>query len=375
VPDKDLESVITRFRETRPYLWELVAIVVILALAINLLASAISGWLGNYFTLALGLLLGLACLVYVIYTRVRVNNFSIQIDAFFMANSETCEVVDIKDYEFANAFYRTYVAVRKENPVLGRQWQDEISGRHEERGSSDRLRIASEIAEYILLDRLSTHLTDYFNTPTLREDQLEVLFRKDVPDIVLSNRVLELISRDLEDRPWYKPGPDDDNFLPVSSYGPGGIYSRFDLTLPKGSTISRSSSGTLVIKSRMLTLELNAICDGYNYYVPFSFARYYLRIDPNEMEPLAVRFNIDAKIQRRFGLKPKEWPYYMWLESFVESTRKELGGKSFFEQISWSVTEVMIGILEKGGIFPATGRENRASNQSSDTSDGNGEPS
>ena len=375
MPDKDLDSVITRFRETRPFLWELVAIVVILALAINLLASAISGWLGNYFTLTLGLLLGLACLAYVIYTRVRINKYSTQIEAFFIANSETSEVIDIRDYDFANEFYRTYAAVRKENPALGRQWQDEFSSRHEDRRSSGKLRIASEIAEYILLERLSTHLTDYFNTPTLREDQLEVLLRKDVPDIVLSNRVLELISRDLEDRPWYKPGPDDREYLAVSSYGPEGIYSLFDLTLPKGSAISRSSSGALVIKSRMLTLELNVRCDGYNYFVPFSFARYYLRIDPNEMEPIAVRFNIDAKIQRRFGIKSKEWPYYLWLKSFVENARKRLDGKSFFEQISWNVTEVMIGILEKGGVFPTARRKSRASDHSSDISNDDGEPS
>lgn len=349
MPDRTVEMIFSRFQSARSYVWEIILLAVILALAIHLVGSDIYNSFKGVASLGTGLFLIVACLVYISYARVRANKYSVDLRAFFVMNEDTLELLDIRQYEFASSFYDTFRAISKENPAFDRQWRDQFA-----KGHKTDLRLASEISEYIILDHLSNHLADYFNTSDFAEDRIEELSRKDIPDVLLSNRVLELISRDLQDRPWYKPEPNDHSNRGqlVAVYGPDGIFSRFDLTLPNGSKVERSKSGSLIITSKMLTLELGIRCDGYNYGLPLSFERYYFRSDGGTLDAIGVSFKIQARLKRRFGLRSRDWPYYLWLESFIESAKSDMDADSFFRRISWNSLEIVMSILEQGGIIP-----------------------
>ena len=60
-----------------------------------------------------------------------------------------------------------------------------------------------EATEYYVLEKLSSHLTDYFNRPHFDEQELHTFARNDIPDVLLSNRFLELFSKPMEDRPLF----------------------------------------------------------------------------------------------------------------------------------------------------------------------------
>ena len=354
--DERIEELLARFQGIRSYMWQLVAVVVLLALAINLVSSVIYSRLGIYPSLALGLLLGAACLAYLVYSRLRRNSVSTPIRGFFVFKRDSAKLLYVPAYHLASEFESIASAAFKENPALERQWQGEIqqlfhSGKAVPPGGLMRpgyMRVATEIAEYILLEQLSVHLTDYFNTPSLEESQLETLKRNDIPDVLLSNRILELISRDLEDRPWYeeKSEPTSPDTVVTAVFGPGERYSRFDLTLPKGSTVQRKGPGSLIINSKMISLELSVkIGPDYNPVDP-SFANYYLgkRNDASVTEML-VRYEINAHIRRGLGFRIDSWRYYSWLESFIESVRRDFDREEFLRRISWESSEVLLRVI------------------------------
>jgi hypothetical protein len=273
MPDRTVNMVFARFQGLRSYVWEIILLVVILAFAIDLVGSDIYDSLKGVRALVVSIFLIFICVAYIAYAQVRANKYSVDIAGFFILHRSELSLLDIPEYRFASDFHDTYGAISAENPVFERQWRDEFARRPDgKRRTPSDFRLATEISEYIILELLSIHLTDYFNTDEFAEDRVEELSRSDIPDVLLSNRVLELISRDLQDRPWYKPdvaGPSDrSDGETVAIYGPGGIFSRFDLTLPKGSKVQRSKSGSLIIASKMLTLELNARCDGFGYGTP-----------------------------------------------------------------------------------------------------------
>jgi hypothetical protein len=357
--DQYLSEFLSRFRGTTRYIWQLVAVAVVLALAINLLASVIYIQLGTYPSLALGLALGAACLGYLVYARLRDNVYSTVVRGFFMVKDDFCTLVNVPGYSLATGFYGIGNAAFGENAALERQWRTELHERFDPDESRpghemNDMRVATEIAEYILLEALSTHLTDYFDAPSIEESQLETLERNDIPDVLLSNRILELISRELQDRPWYKP--DDDSspgrivlISPAETiaavFGPKGQYSHFELTMPKGSTVRRTSPGSLVINSKMVTLELTASIT-WNYGTPMSFERYYLnKPDDASLEAIEVTYAIKAAVRRRLGFRAADWNYYSWVESFIDSIKEDLDGEAFFRRISWDSVGTLLGII------------------------------
>lgn len=346
-----LNEILTRFRGTRRYIWQLLAVAVLLALAINLVASVIYAHIGTYPSLALGLALGAVCLGYVAFSRLQENTYSTTIRGFFMVRKDSRELVRVPGYALASRFETTATAAFNENSALERQWQAEIEQRLRPKPTKGRmkisdLRIATEIAEYILLDSLGIHLRDYFNTPPLKESQLDILQRDDIPDVLLSNRILELISRTLQDRPWFDPKRDSSaGGKIVAVYGPDGQYTHFDLTMPKGSTVQRTAPGSLVINSKMVTLQLSAHI-GLNYGTPRLFDEYYLNeSDRTALSDIEVIYRIHARIRRGLGLKVSSWRYYSWVESFIESARKRLDGQEFFKRISWDSTGALLSVI------------------------------
>ena len=357
--EERLKELLSRFQGTRRYVWRLVAVAIVLALAVNLLASVIFAHLGTYSALSLGLSLAALCLAYLGYARLRDNTYSVAIKGYYMLKGRKDEnLLSVPRYFLASEFHSIAEAIFKENPAFERQWTSNVQ---EWFTSLERLtlanpatfRIATEIAEYILLHCFSLHLDAYFNGSTLKESELQTLYRRDIPDVLLSNRVLELISRDLKDRPWYKPSNFKYGDVAVASFGPEGRYSQFKLTLPKGSTITRSGPGSLEIKSKMITLGLHVSCQGYLHNLEPLFVKYYLNIDdPMSARPwpMEIHYSIDAHIRRGLGIKSHRWPYYLWLESFINKAKEQLGAAEFMQRIAWDLTEALLAALETGGF-------------------------
>ncbi|MFC5823281.1 hypothetical protein [Nonomuraea insulae] len=255
---------------------ELIALVIALSLAVNLISSVLFDLWGARYSLFIGISVMAACFAYYVLAQTRERSYELNIEAAFASDWDSShKLLALPGYRFSEEFSMILNAVLGENAALRRQWISDPLGRS--RGSSTlhgnvsdtaSFRLAREAAEYVILRELSFHLDRHFNRGNFSRELLAQLNRDQLPSVLLSNRVLEIISRDIEDRSaMYRPVGSDEG----SEFGSAFHYAQFTLTLPKGSEMCRSANGALVIDSPALRLEILTKMNGANpYFYPFS---------------------------------------------------------------------------------------------------------
>ena len=85
----------------------------------------------------------------------------------------------------------TTIKIPQENIDEVRIEREERAAAKKNMATPDR-RLILEATEYFLLRMLSTHLTNYFNDEKFKEENLTKLERKDIPQVLLENRFLNL---------------------------------------------------------------------------------------------------------------------------------------------------------------------------------------
>ncbi len=156
-----------------------------------------------------------------------------QFEGFVVYNSEQNELVAVPRYEFSEDVMQYLKSAFTENPALKASWEREPLSKFRSREGNGSARLVIEAAEYFFLSRLATHLEDYFNQARFSKPQIRTYGRGDVPDILFSNRLLELFSRPMEEREAFM----DESFEEgpreiVAAYGADGYYEKFELVLP-----------------------------------------------------------------------------------------------------------------------------------------------
>ncbi len=156
-----------------------------------------------------------------------------------------------------------------------------------------------------MLENLSTHLADYFNHPDFEDEKLHTFARTDIPDVLLSNRFLELFSKPMEDRALFSA---ENSTIPHSAEvvmatgKDGAFYSRFDLTLPKGARVSRSNSNTVVVRTDRFTLVIDVDFGGFGAVIPYEYERHILGLDPHECHTYQIRVSFSMSFKRDMSL-------------------------------------------------------------------------
>ncbi|MFF0339679.1 hypothetical protein [Kribbella sp. NPDC004875] len=359
-------SILGNVREIRSSAIELVVLAILLALGINLISSTIFEAAGATLGAILGGALALGAAAFAAYRRLKSRTVCHEVIAVFATtrglkygeSSEGMETkltpIPIPDYRFGREFADGMLALFAENPAFERQWNSEPVDKpphdHSNRNRTGGPQLVREMAEYVVLDTLSTHLTDYFNHESFDPDLLEEFSRDDVPQVVLRNRVLELFSRDFKDRPGFQAQEEEKSSgggQIVSMYGDGGQYfNMFELTLPKGSSIERSPDGALVIRNQSVTLAIRVGFRGFATFIDREFSHLYIGI-PRGIRDSGWRVEIqfEASVRRGFVAYGRNLAYHEWLDSFLEHASNRLDFEKFQEDIDWRVTRAMLRCL------------------------------
>ncbi len=266
---------------TRKNLVEMIVVAVLLSFGVNLIASQIITF--TIFSPIMAILLGvILCLISVSYLIVRLfgkRRESRTYKAFLIYNKKTNEIVPVPRYEFSEEIYQYFRCAFAENPALKTLWEKEpLKNILLNNGDNFKLRksvnLLLEAVEYFVLDKLSIHSTDYFNTKSLKEENLEEYSREDIPDVLLRNRFLELFSRPMEDRPAFVNeifSEDKDEEVVYVVDPDGYMYNKFELILPKNSTVRRLKDNKIEIETNKLKMTITVRFDGTNTDLPDGF--------------------------------------------------------------------------------------------------------
>ncbi|SEJ58301.1 hypothetical protein SAMN05216201_11190 [Pseudomonas linyingensis] len=282
-------------------------------------------------------------------------------DGFFCVNQTTNLLVEVPGYDFSEDMNRSFGALFAENDAPKKLWDSdpltktfeysEVTGTFARRTTAAG-QLVIEATEYYLLEKLSTHLTDFFNKPDFNEDLLTEFSREDVPGIVFKNRFLDTFSRPMHERAAFVDSTMEDKSkvgVVSASSGPGGVqYSKFDLILPASAAVRRNSDHSIEIDTPKFRLKLEVEFIGVNTIVPRGFGRLYLDgLGVPDLQAYKVGINTQVEFKALALFTPSGWQYHMWLDSFLASLEEDFSRDEFFKRIDWPKAITISRVVER----------------------------
>jgi hypothetical protein len=327
---------------------QLIIVAILLALGANVLAAGLAGILApSRAGLVLpGLLLIVAGLA-IAFWRIRptINGVSDLEGVIFLAKNR--QPVAVKRYRFSGALEDYVKGLITENKALGRIWNENDFFTWSEKIKDSEIFVtvskskdlAVEAIEYFALERLSTHLTDYFNQDdSVDQTRIVTLLRKDVPELFLQNRFLDLFSRPMEERELFGQHFSEDKPTSaevVAAYSMGARFDRFDLTLPKGTKIVRKAHGDFRVETDRFTMKIKSDVSFSGAGISFDFFEKYMKRKYDELNTFNCSLQIEVSFKAWQLLSGRGWQYYRWIDSFLERLEKDFHFERFLEDISW----------------------------------------
>ncbi|MBP1640853.1 MAG: hypothetical protein H6Q17_2436 [Bacteroidetes bacterium] len=330
---------IREFLSNRTNVIEIFIVAILITLCINLITTTCYELLDfsnkDEMLLLLGIIILLLSVAYFILKIVWKTNIKKVFSGFILINKKDKLPVDCDGYDYLEELRRNLDAGFAENKALEHIWMNDSANRKEKN------LLIIEATEYYLIDELSTHLTDYFNLRGLDKKQLVQISRNDIPDILFSNRFLELFSKPMEQRASFINDIDkkDKNErvgrIVYSMGGNGAVFKYFDFVLPKGSKVAKNED-YIEIDTKRFTIKIKVDYEGYGNVLPKGFEKYFLGFNPFE-DVYATEIGIEVLVKFKFEslFYRNGWDYYEWIELFLEKVEKNFSQKNYFEAINW----------------------------------------
>lgn len=349
---------------------QLTLVAVVLAISIGLFTSLIANKLA-FWTVWVFAFASLACVGYFFRRLIKRLSFNEQIHATVFFHPTRNSLIPVEGYPFAEDMARTIRAIEAENKSIFSSWANDplskprepvaapedkkekqyvaISRISAEDGalpakpkSAD---LIEEIAQFCLLRSLSTHLSDYFNHTD--SGAIEELQRKDIPELLHANRVLNLLTTPIEQRDVFIeafPDPDKRPAGEIHSLwsSDGAIYNRFDLVLPKDSKVTIPEPKTVRLETRRLVVEIRVRYDGMSANTPLLFEGEYLKIPSDEVDTRYLTVELVGHIKPMALLSSRGWSDYQWIDSFRELIRAEWDFEEFLRRIGWTSIQALL---------------------------------
>jgi hypothetical protein len=294
-----------------------------------------------------GLVLSFGAIAVLFFVNIYRINKRVEFEGFIVYNTNSKELLKIPRYKISEDMVKYLKSAFAENKALDTLWHKDVIYKMDIVGeTSDRRPIAIathsgalfiELIEYCLIEKLSTHLADYFNRGHLHET--ETLEKKDIPSVLMQNRFLKLFTEEMCNREPFINWPKDTKKPGriVYAYSQNGaLYHDFDLVLPRKSKVIRINKNTIQIKTKLFSMTIGSLFGGFGTVIPSSFKKYYLGIE-NIMDYCEYKFNVEVviKFSWRFLFQGKKWSYYNWTDDFIDKLDNYISKDTFFKTINW----------------------------------------
>jgi hypothetical protein len=183
------------------------------------------------------------------------------------------KLISVNRYKYSQDASRYFEAAFAENQDIKRIWDKSFekksqlkTDREEEKinhvkeflNKPDK-QLITDATEYYVLKALSLHLSTSFNDAKFKEENLQKLERNDISNILTQNRFLDLFSRPMPERAAFIDDCRSTNNIVYQSSKSGAVYDRFELVLPKNSSVSRLNEHTIQIGTTKFVQSLDII--------------------------------------------------------------------------------------------------------------------
>jgi len=344
-------SVIQRLESLRSGLLELMVVAILLGFGVGLAASSLSTLLdgSEVWGIAVGIIISAFSISYLFLKILSPKTHVFLFEGFLhlVQGDKTIQVRPAERFELSENISKYLQAAFSENPALLAAWLKNpvqcLPGQTTGIGSLIGNSLLDQAIEYFFLDRLSLHLSAYFQEHGIEEEKCQKFVRSDIPDVLLQNRFLEMFSKPMEEREQFSrhahgtEDPDQPCGTVVVAFGTdGALFDMFELILPKGSKVSRSAEGILRIETSIFFMEFEPGMEGFATVTRRGFEEFYMH-EPDLCEgaPTLVNSKMRVRVKRRALFSRSGWDYYRWLDSFIYEYYEEAHADRFYKAIGW----------------------------------------
>jgi hypothetical protein len=351
-----VKSIVSDSLENRSGLIKLFLITVILAFSINTLSNLLtllftSPTRFSYCLLTLGMGLFCTAILWLIYPVYSPKSTIKEFNSVIVFDNISHEIIRIPDYEFSEILRRTQKAMCIENePWKSAYLKTCCPGwDHNTEKKIRSSREINELIEFVLLEWLSLHLSEYFNNSDSRKLGLvRDYLREDIPELLLKNRVLSLLTTPPQDRkPFMDMAhyPEEGEIVTIVA-GEGYRYDKFELKLPYKCQVYRSSDGKLTIDSARLRLSFRCEYSGFGAVIDHELLQYYANCDFQKVDVRKLDVRVEVQIKNGVLFNIKYWELYHWVDSFINNLTIKLSFDTFLEDINWPTVKAILRSMD-----------------------------
>ena len=321
--------------------------IIIYSVILGILVNYVSDSINEIFNpsskthLIIGLTLIIILIIILLLYNIKRLSTKIIFDCTFIQDKNKSLVI-IPEYKISENMSEYLNAALAENKAIEQQWLNtEFSIIKSNEKSNELLK---ELLEYVLLENFSIFITDYFNLLN-KCDKTFTLNRNDIPEIVINNRFLKMISENISNRSAFIDITNDelniDNLVWTKKNG--AIYHRFELTLPIGSKIYKKND-LIIISTKLFDMSFKIHFDGTNEYIDFDLINYYSHKDPKNLSCYSFKIELNVKYKLFAAFKFYDWKYYNWLDEYIEKLYHFCDINCFYNDINWNNIKALIEI-------------------------------
>lgn len=336
-------------KEKKQDLYKNLLLVVLLSTGISLCVNYICD---SYSSDKIILWVGVVCILLVVVAYVvsfyKSKTFTLKADSLFITNPEG-NLVPIDRYTISGEMGICLKSIFSENKTYESLWTSAFAQQklitdggdvHINKSVQDSkaINFVGELIEYIFIEWLSMQQMSYFSNSNT--NKLETLDREKVAEYLLKNRVLEMISKPCNEREKFTidtPNKADDyngEEECYMKYYKGTLYSRFELKLPKHSSLKKVKD-TLIIKNRNYTIKFKHNFRGYNTSLPRQFEKLYLKLNDSDNRVFGFQPELEIKLNPFFFLFRDNWKYMNWIDVLGEKFITHFSFKEFLNNIGY----------------------------------------
>jgi len=201
------------------------------------------------------------------------------------------------------------------------------------------MKLLNEAIEYVLIESISDQLSDYFGFSNNSDSKIKKFNKKDIPEVLLSNRFLYLFTTPLEERLIYSKlnsslTEQGVNLKSISG-SDGSFFTSLGIYLPKDSSIKRPKDGVLTLSSDRAIINLSFEYAGEKHVSPDHFIELYLGKNPSNIELLKINIVLDVSIKWMSLFKFDNWKYYRWIDRLPFNIFENSDFKFHIKKINW----------------------------------------
>jgi hypothetical protein len=343
-------------RLNRRQVFELLCVAVLFGAGVNLIAAYAANEMPQGAVLAIGAVLSAVAFLFLAGRALWPKPEDRRFVGFFVYDREANEVVPADPrYKLGANLGRYLTAAFAENEAMQAVWDtNPMSGLTSDSPGdpSKSLELVRQAVEYYILSDFSAALTDYFRLGEFDEDELETLSHTDIPNVLLQNRFMKIFAEPMEERSAFLGKgriPTASPNITSAHLASGALYERFQLVLPKGWKIDRSTSNRIDIRTPRFRLSVATNCNGLDVNIPQGYLRDFLSLDtgPVRYSTLRIDVSVDISSRRAWLVTPQAWKYYRWIDEWITKLNANVSKDVYFSSIGWPAAETTLHMMRQ----------------------------